>query len=267
MKEALKKLNKKFKEQELQRLANEREGLIHALENLKEDYLKINDLQKFVLIAENVFKLSFYKDDEVIEVVKSFGLLKYTPNVFINNTDFFQALDGYQEQVEYLYPYELVWGFYERYSSSVIKEKIALDLKIDLSDVGRKVNRQINNLNFPPILRDVIDDLKKLADLLKTEIPNYKMPLSDTNPLTSVMHIINYAHKNELYNLYHFLIDFNRELNFIDVDEGDFKFEFYALLEILYRTKGQLNNSEKAKANYYNERQFRVAHVNRNILS
>ncbi|WP_298754856.1 hypothetical protein [uncultured Psychroserpens sp.] len=267
MKEALQELNRKFKEQELQRLANEREGLVHELENLKENYLEFNNLQKFVLIVDNVFKLSFYNDHKVIGTIKSFNPLDYTHKVFICSTDFFQALDGYQEQAKYLYPYELIWGFYKLYSSSVIKEKIAFDLDINLSDVGRKVNRQINNLNFPPILKEAINDLKKLLDQIKKEIPNYKMKISDKNPATSVMHIINYAHKNELHNLYQFLVDFNIKSEYIDFYEPDFKCEFYDLLEIVLREKTLLSNYKKVKDDYKTLRRFKIKRVERLILS
>ena len=138
MKNKLYKINEQFKEKELKKLAIERQGLIIQLENLKENYLELSDFLKLALIADNVFELSFYNDNEVIDLIKSFGLLKHTPKVFVSSTIFFQNLDIYQKQTKFSYPYELVWGFYKLYSSSVIKEKIALDLKIDLFDCVRK---------------------------------------------------------------------------------------------------------------------------------
>lgn len=270
MKEALKEINRQCKEQEIRRLAIEREALIHEIENLKEDYLELNHLQKFVLIADNVFKLSFYKDDEVIEVIKSFGLLKNTSKVFISNTVFFQALDNYQEQTKYLYSYEIIWVFYKLYSSSVIKEKMALDFNIDLLKLATKVNRQQGNLNFPAVFKEKIEEIKKQSKFLKQEIPNYKMPISDKNAVNSAVHINQYAHKNELYNLYHFLLDFNIKAEFIDVYEPDFKCEFFHLLEIVLRDKTLLNNYSDAQLDYgkkIDNRRFKIKCVERLILS
>lgn len=270
MKKALKELNRQFKEQELQRLANQRGGNIHELETLKEDYLELNNLQKFVLIADNVFKLSFYKDDEVIGVIKSFGLLKYTSKVFISNTDFFKALDSFQEKTKYLYPYELLWGFYKLYSSSVIKEKMALDLNVDLLKLATKVNRQQGNLNFQPVLKEKMEEIKKLSKFLKQEIPNYKMSISDKNAVNSTMHINQYAHKNELYNLYYFLLDFNIEAQYININEIDFKVEFYHLLEIVLRDKTLLynyNNSNEVYGKKEDNKRLKYKCVERLILS
>jgi hypothetical protein len=270
MKEALKEKNRQFKEHELQRLAIKRQRLIHELENLNENYFELNDLQKFVLIADNVFRVSFYRDNKVIEIIKSFGLLKHTPKVFISNTVFFQALDRYQYEREYLYPYEIIWGFYKLYSSSVIKEKMALDFNINLLDLATKGNRQQSNLSFPEVFKNKLEEIKKLAKFLKQEIPNYKMPISDENAVNSIIHIGQYAHKNELYNLYYFLLGFNVEAKFINVHEPDFKVEFYHLLEIVLRDKTLLINYKNSQLEYgkkTDNRRFKIKCVERLILS
>ncbi len=267
MKNRLKSINTQFKDKTLRSLQIERKNHIKFLHSKKEEFLKFNQLERFVFIDEAVFNLSFYIDDEVIDLIKSFGLLKYTPNVFINNINFFQDLDTHQKQTKYLFPYEIIWGYYKLYSSSVIKEKMALDFNMDISAIAGRVNRQINNLNFPSVLTEVIEEVKKITDFVKKEKPNYKIPIFDKNPLTSVAHIVKYAHKNEFYNLYMFLADFNKEAEFIDFHEPDFNCDFYDLLKILFRDKSILNETEETVSNYYSIRQFKNKRVQRLILS
>jgi hypothetical protein len=267
MRNWVKSINAEFKEKTFDLLQSQRSQLINHLNNHKVVYLKLNKLQRYVAIYEYVAHLSFYTDEEVKDVIKSLGLIKYTPKVFVCHLDLFNLLDKYQEESKYLYLYETIWGYYKLYSLSVIKEKMALDFKMDLSANARKVNRQINNQSFPPILTEVIEDNKKINGFIKKEIPHYKNDISVKNPFTFMTHKVKYSHKYELRNLYHSLADFNKEAEFIDFNQSDFKVEFYELLEIVLREKELLNNSEDAISNYKTLRRFKIKRVERLILS
>ena len=267
MKGKLKSINIAFKEKIFDLLQSKRSQIINHLNTHEEDYLKLNELKRYVEIYKYVAALCFYNDDEVKDVVRRLSLKKYTPKVFMSYLYFFKSLDQYHEESKYLYPYEVIWGFYELYSLSVIKEKMVLDFNIDISAIARKVNRQLYSQSFPPILTEAIEDIHILNDLIKKEIPSYKMDISVKNPLTSVTHKIKYSHKNDLHNLYNYLVDFNKELNSIDFNESDFKVEFYDLLEIILREKELLNNSEEAISNYETLRRFKIKRVERLILS
>ncbi|SFZ93535.1 hypothetical protein SAMN05428642_103189 [Flaviramulus basaltis] len=267
MKDKLKILNEEFKEKTFDLLQPNKSQFINHLKNHKEEYLKLNELQRFVAIGKYVDYLSFYKDDEVISVIKNLGLVKYTPKIFVCYLDIFNSLDKYQEETKYLYPYETIWGFYTLHSSSVIKEKMALDFNMDLAAIAGRVNRQINNLNFPPFLKEVIEENQNLFELIKKEIPNYKINISEKNPFTSIAHTIKYSHKNELYNLYMFLVDFNKKVGFIKFYEPDFKVEFYDLLEIVLREKSIIDYTDERIKEYKTLRRFKIKQVERLILS
>jgi hypothetical protein len=267
MRDSLKIINIEFKDCVLQLLKSQRSEIVNHLKNHKEEYLKLNVIQRFVAIDKYINALSFYKDDEVIETIKNLGLIKYTPKVFMSYLDFFMSLDEFQEKSKYLYPTEIIWGYYKFYSSSVIKEKMALDFKIDLSAIAGRINRQINNQDFPKILTEVIEDSKIIFDFVKKDIPDFKIDISNDNPFTSMTHRIKYSHKNDLYNLYIFLLDFNKKIEWVDFYEPDFKVEFYDLLEIILREKALLNNGEQAISNYETLRRFKIKRVERLILS
>ena len=202
MKNLIKNINAEFKEKTFDLLQLQRRQLIHHLNNYREEYLKLNELQRYVAIYKYVAHLSFYTDEEVKDVIKSLGLLKYTPKVFVCHLDFFKSLDEYQEKSNYIYLYETIWGYYKLYSSSVIQEKMALDYNIDLSAGAGRLNRQRNNKSFPPILDEVVEDTKIIIDFVKKEDPDFKIKISDDNPFTSFTHRIKYSHKHDLYNLY-----------------------------------------------------------------
>jgi hypothetical protein len=61
--------------------------------------------------------------------------------------------------------------------------------------------------------------------------------------------------------------DFIKETEFVEFNETDFKVEFYDLLEIVFREKYLLNNSEEAISNYKTLRRFKIKRVERLILS
>jgi hypothetical protein len=267
MRNWVKSINAEFKEKTIDLLQSQRSQLINHLTTHREEYLKLNVLRRHAVISDYVASLSFFTDEEVKDVIKSLGLLKYTPKVFVCHLDFFKSLDEFQEKAKYLYLYETIWGIYESYSLCVIKEKMALDYSIDLSENAGIVNRQRNNKSFPPILDEVVEDTKIIFDFVKKEVPYFKMNISDKNPFTSMTHQIKYSHKYELYYLYHGLADFNKETGFIDFNESDFKVEFYDLLEIVLREKELLNNSEEAISNYETLRRFKIKRVERLILS
>ena len=270
MKSRLKIINAEFKNKTLESLESEKNDLISCVVTNKEEYLTLNLLQRLVVIGQYVINLSFYADKEVLDLIKSLGLISNTPKIFVNHKDLFQALDTYQKQSNYLYPLETIWGFYKLYSASVIKEKMALDFNLNLSKLGKEVNRQTNNKSFPPLLKKAIEDIKKLAVLIKKEIPNYKMPISEKNTLSSVVHMVRYSHKIDLHNLYMSLADFNKKAKFIDFYEPDFKCEFYDLLVIILREKELLYNSYDVQMTYsseMNSRAFKIKRVNRLILS
>ena len=212
MRNSVKRINTEFKEKTFDLLQSQRSQIINHLTTHRKEYLKLNVLRRHAEISYYVAKLSFFTDEEVKEVIKSLGLIKYTPKVFVSHLDFFKSLDEFQEKAKYLYLYETIWCIYESYSLSVIKEKMALDYNIDLSASAGKVDRQRNNKSFPQTLTEVVEDVTKVFDFVKKEIPGFKMNISDKNPFTSMTHRIKYSHKYELHNLYLLSADFIKEL-------------------------------------------------------
>ena len=267
MKKELALINKGFKEGVLRKLQSNRSSLTDQFKENEEVYLGLNKLQRFVAVHQYVTDMSFYRDEEILGIVKRLGLTRYTPKVFVCHLEFFDSLDEFQKASKYLYIYETIWGFYKLYSSSVIMEKMALDYDIDLSAIAGRVNRQINNKKFPPIFKQLIEDNKKLFDFVKKEIPDFKIDISDKNPITSTAHINKYSHKNELYNLYMYLKDNNIRANCIDFYEPDFKVEFYDLLVIVLREKDLIAYTDERIKDYKSLRRFKIKIVESLILS
>lgn len=267
MKDVVSVLNSQIKQKINGHLISNKEEFIGYIKSHEKAFLEMNALQRLVALDKHVLFLSFYSYIEVKSVIKPLGLKKYTPMIFKNHLEFFEELDQLDKRTKYLYPYNLIWGYYLYYSLSVIKERIALDLDIDLSVIASKVNRQMNNKSFPPVMLKVLENNTTIFDEIKKESPYYKMDISDKNPFTSIMHMVKYPHKNELYNLYMELLNFNKEVNHIRFYEPDFKEEFYNLLEIVLRDKSLLGYYETVVEDYGSLRRFKIKRVESLILS
>jgi|SRR5690606_29038018 len=267
MRSFIKSYNGQFKEEALQSLQVQRNEVIDYLAKYKNSILKLDKIQRFIVLDKPVRDLSFHNDFEVKNIIKDLGLIKYTPKVFVAHSDFFRLMGSFQEHAKFLYPSRTIWSIYELYSLSVIKEKIALDLDINPADMARRLNRQRNTKNSSLILGEAVNQIKILIEKAKTEMPEIKYKIKDNTPFTSIMHQVLYSHKNDLYHLYMIIMNFNKELDLLGFNEPDFKEEFYDLLVFFLREKELLNDTEESRANYPTLRQFKIKRVERLILS
>ena len=261
MKNKLIEINTKYTHVFINRIEALRVSHIEYLRNNFDEIMGLNDYEKYVFLYPYILDLSFFDDDEVIELTKKLGFQKYTPKVFISCSDLFSKLASLHQVSGYLLLFEGIYKFYFDYSLNVIKMNMALDLNIDLTILSRKINRQAkHNHNFPVAFQRLLENLNELANSISEVMPNFKFPISEKNMINSIFHTIKYSHKIELYNLYEFLLCFNEEAEFKIVHKPDFKCEFYDLLEILLREKELLSipNDE-----VFNDSQLRRAKIKR----
>mgnify|MGYP001420707982 CR=1 FL=1 len=154
----------------------ERIETVNALNELHPDYLKMSDSLKYLLIDEYMYLLSFYKDNEVLEILNRFHLTFFTPKVFIDYKSVLKSIQKHNADSSLLFPVETIFLAYNAYSRFIVKEAICNDLDIDYTKIAEKMNRQYKAGNSPKPLVDQIDFLKQVKKLLKLGFWLYKKP-------------------------------------------------------------------------------------------
>ena len=220
----------------------ERIETVNALNELHPDYLKMSDSLKYTLIDEYMYLLSFYKDNEVLEILNRFHLTFFTPKVFIDYKSVLKSIQKHNADSSLLFPVETIFSAYNTYSRFIVKEAICNDLDIDYTKIAEKMNRQYKAGNSPKPLVDQIDFLKQVKKLLKEQ--NIHFRFKEQTPFTSICHEFKFSYKGIFRNLYDTLLELNKQIipNF---NQADLKVEFYDLLSLILRDKSILNfNSE-----------------------
>ena len=216
--------------------------LIGTLNKIYTTYLKEDRLNKFFLIHNLIYFLSFYKDDEVLEILNRFHLSTFTPKVFIDYNSLLESIPKHNAESTLHYNLSMIISAYNSYSKFIVKQAICNDLDIDYIKIAEKMNRQYKAGNSPKPLVDQVAFLKETKKLLKEH--NIHFRFKEQTPFTSASHEFKYPHKGIFRNLYDILLDLNNQLipNF---NQADLKVEFYDLLSLILRDKSILNiNSE-----------------------
>lgn len=244
-------------------LTSRKSKLLQKLNSISSCIEHNDKYDRFFALNEIIIELSYYSTPDVYEAIQSLGLGKHTLPKFIDFKTFFEDLVKHQAKTNYFYSYQLVWPYFKLYSKFFIKDKLALDLDIDLLEAGKKVNRQQRNLSFPMILKELAESIYQFQKSIKKEDCMIDLKLSKKNLFSSMTHKYAYPHKT----IYKILFDQLVEINYNIYQEkfilGDFKYEFYYLLEIILRNKTLLNdNAKRIDEKYYNERQHHVVTVN-----
>ena len=126
MKNSLFKINNDFYENLSKEMIVLREKCINDLKTIQTHGSHLNKTQTFTYIYHLVAELSFFNDDEVLEVLSGFGITKLTTKFFQPFGEFFESLDLVCKNSKFLCPYETIWGFYKSHNQSFFK--IQLDL-------------------------------------------------------------------------------------------------------------------------------------------
>lgn len=216
--------------------------LIGTLNKIYTTYLKEDRLNKFFLIHNLIYFLSFYKDDEVLEILNRFHLSTFTPKVFIDYNSLLESIQKHNAESTLHYNLSMIISAYNSYSKFIVKQAICNDLDIDYIKIAEKMNRQYKAGNSPKPLVDQVAFLKEIKKLLKEH--NIHFRFKEQTPFTSISHEFKFSHKGIFRNLYDILLDLNNQLipNF---NQADLKVEFYDLLSLILRDKSILNiNSE-----------------------
>lgn len=268
MKKILIKFNNDFYENLSKEMIVLREKCINDLKTIQIHDSHLNKTQTFVRIYHLVAELSFFIDDEVLEVLSGFGITKLTTKFFKPYGEFFESLNILHKESKFLYPSETIWGFYKSHNLSFFIIQLGIDLGLSLSEIANKVNRQENNNSFPDEISNFYKDMKVSDRLFKSEIPYYKSGLKEKNTTNSILHQIKFSHKVDYWNLYNMLLDFNKE-GIGNVYEPDFKFYFYDLLELLLKDQSLLKNDSDTQLKYgdLESRRFKIKRVERLLLS
>ena len=268
MKNNLIKINNDFYQNLSKEMIVLRQKCINDLKMIQTHDSHLKKTQTFARIYHLVAELSFFNDDEVLEVLSGLGITKLTTKFFQPYGEFFESLNILHKESKFLYPSETIWGFYKIYSQSFFKIQLSTDLGLNLSKITKKVNRQENNNSFPDEISNLYKDIKVSDRLFKSEIPYYKSGLKEKNTTNSIYHQLRFSHKVDYWNLYNMLLDFNKE-GIGTVYEPDFKFYFYDLLELLLKDQSLLKNDDETQLKYgdFESRRFKIKRVERLVLS
>ena len=268
MKNNLIKINNDFYQNLSKEMIVLRQKCINDLKMIQTHDSHLKKTQTFARIYHLVAELSFFIDDEVLEVLSGFGITKLTTKFFKPYGEFFESLNILHKKSKFLYPSETIWGFYKIYSLSFFKIQLSTDLGLNLSKITKKVNRQENNNTIPDEISNLYKDIKVSDRLFKSEIPYYKSGLKEKNTTNSIFHQLRFSHKVDYWNLYNMLLDFNKE-GIGTVYEPDFKFYFYDLLELLLKDQSLLKNDDETQLKYgdFESRRFKIKRVERLVLS
>ncbi len=246
-KENLKLINADHKNQWKKLYFDMRPRLIELFNELNEEYLKADNLNKYYMIHEMIYYLSFYKDKEVLELLGKYNLTLFTQRVFIDHEQLFDALEKHEANSSFLFPFEMIVMMFNDYSKSIVKDAICKDLDIDAIKIAQKVHRQFKDGNKPELLEEYVKRVKLLKSTADKE--NVFFRLKENNPFTSATHEQKFPHIMPFKNLYYALLDFNQQVC-SNLDESNFKVEFYNLMELILRDKAILNNNKDAQLNY-----------------
>ena len=140
MKNILFKINNDFYDNLSKEMIVLREKCINDLKTIQTHGFHLNKTQTFTYIYHLVAELSFFNDDEVLEVLSGLGITKLTTKIFQPYGEFFESLNILHKESKFLYPSETIWGFYKIYSQSFFKIQLSTDLGLNLSKIIKKVN-------------------------------------------------------------------------------------------------------------------------------
>ena len=113
MKNNLIKINNDFYENLSKEMIVLREKCINDLKMIQTHNSHLNKTQTFARIYHLVAELSFFNDDEVLEVLSGLGITKLTTKFFQPYGEFFESLNILHKESKFLYPSETIWGFYK----------------------------------------------------------------------------------------------------------------------------------------------------------
>ena len=268
MKKILIKINNDYYENLSKEMIVLREKYINDLKMIQTHGSHLNENLTFTYIYHLVAELSFFNDDEVLEVLSGFGITKLTTKFFQPFEEFFESLNILHKKSKFLYPSNIIWSFYKSHNLSFFKIQLSTDLGLNLSKITKKVNRQENNNTIPDEFSNLYKDIKVSDRFFKSEIPYYNSGLKEKNTTNSIFHQVKFSHKVDYRNLYNVLLEFNKE-GIGTVYEPDFKFYFYDLLELLLKDQSLLKNDPDTQLKYgdLESRRFKIKRVERLVLS
>ena len=258
-KKQVEKMNAEFRDEELQQLEKNLPHILETLEELHESYESSNAIQKYILIHQHIYELSFYDSNSVKDILIKYKLNEILPKLFVDTRILLDELYTHERISNHIFSLKEIYLLYKEYSKLTVKRQLALQLGIDIVKVAEKMNRQYKNNNSPELLIELTEESLKIKEILNSE--GVKFNFKENTPFTSFTHGFNFPHKVIFRNLYDILLEINKEHSYIK-NESDFKVEFYDLLDIILRDKTILKDEEIAQINYYNYRSFKTKRIN-----
>ena len=257
-KKQVEKMNAEFRDEELQQLEKNLPHILETLEELHESYESSNAIQKYILIHQHIYELSFYDLNCVKDILIKYKLNEILPKLFVDTRILLDKLYTHERISNHIFSLKEIYLLYKEYSKLTVKRQLALQLGIDIVKVAEKMNRQYKNNNSPELLIELTEESLKIKEILNSE--GVKFNFKENTPFTSFTHGFNFPHKVIFRNLYDILLEINKEHSYIK-NESDFKVEFYNLLDIILRDKTILKDEEIAQINYYNYRSFKTKRI------
>jgi hypothetical protein len=157
-KKQVEKMNAEFRDIELQQLEKNLPHILDVLEDLYESYESSNAIQKYILISEHIYELSFYDTNRVEAILIKYKLNKILPKLFIDTRILLDELYTHERISNHIFSLKEIYLLYKEYSKLIIKRQLAVQLGIDIVKVAEKMNRQNKNNNSPELLIELTDE-------------------------------------------------------------------------------------------------------------
>ncbi len=168
-KKHVREINAEFRNAEIQQLENNLPHILETLDELHDSYESSSKIEKYKLIHEHIYELSFYDKNSVEAILTKYKLNEILPKLFKDSRILFEELFKHEQLSNHIFLLNEIYIMYKDYSKLIIKKQLALLLGFDLMKVGEKINSQHRNNNTPKLLNEQTDDLSKLKTLSDSE--------------------------------------------------------------------------------------------------
>lgn len=259
----VKKDNQDWKANYLENLESVKEENLSKLINIKNEYMRFTSQQKFDFLFENIFELSLSTDIKTINQLESMGVGGIVHKYFVNADEIFEMLDKFYEKSIYLFPYGLIWGYYEALSKLFFFYQLSVNFGYDLSKVFNSLYRKEKNGTLEVSLVNQLEQLKKMDEEVSKENTGLRIVIDKEMVSSTIRKSFTKPQKITLYNLFVTLKDNSLAS---PIDKRDMKYfyrDFYDLMAILLRDKSILNDNPDSdvRSKYNSDDRFKAKRV------
>lgn len=233
--EELKILNQDWQNNYISNLHRDKTRILNQIIESQNEIKDYSAIDKFNFFVENIFELSLFRDNEVINVLNSCGIGCLVTDYFVNIDEVFDKLEEYYDKSIYQLPYTFILDYYEAYSKIFLINQLIVELGFDLNKELDKVRRQERDSNVDETMISEFDKLKEVNNISNDDNLDLRILISKKYTSTSIRKTYNKPHKILMYNLLITLRDNSMASPIQEKELDKFYASFYDLMELLSR--------------------------------